>query len=154
MRNGSKLEELILHQKKQPDPASTEKRALPAFQPPLPPILGNVRVLPKVERLTAMRAHLDAMARFYDDLAAWERAFPVNVALVFDSSDSDVHAITRNIGGGWRTTSFSKLDHQPNGHAVFSSRLAALQEERGRVRLTRIPFAVEPAAESAFALAA
>lgn len=117
---------------------------MPDFLPPLRPSIEAVYALPKGEaRREAMRGYMDALARFDDDLVAWERATPDNVALIFDHEDA-VHSITRNIGGGWRTTSFSKLDHMPICHFSYSSRIAALREERGSRRIECIPFTVEP----------
>jgi len=136
--------ELVLHPQEQKESHTEAGRTMPDFQPPLRPSIEGVYALPKGEaRQAAMRGYMEALEQYDDALVAWELATARNVALIFDHSDA-VHAITRNIGGGWRTTSFSKIDHMPICHFGYSSRIAALREERGSRRIERIPFEVEP----------
>ncbi|MBU6231541.1 hypothetical protein KGP36_02635 [Patescibacteria group bacterium] len=70
--------------------------------------------------------------KYDEDLKAWEAAQPQNKGIVFRSDTGTHYAVTRDPGGGWRVTTFSKLfkDDQrlaPWGHELFPSRYEALK---------------------------
>jgi hypothetical protein len=81
-------------------------------------------------------------------LAAWEAALPASARLIFYDDPSVVRIVSPSfsVPGGWRTTSFSALDHMPMGHLEHRSRFDALKEaiDRTAIRLAFFPFEVEP----------
>lgn len=114
-----------------------------SFQPPEAPRLP--RGLPEGERKSAFEKYREDSKAFGQALIAWEKAQPEKQPLIFESENM-VNAITPNIGGGWRTTSFVKSDRMAWGHEVYKTRLEAVQHEvyQGNKRIDRIPFQIEP----------
>ena len=106
----------------------------PGFQPPRPP--RPVKGEPFSEYERKMEEYDSA----YDD---WMKTIPSNQGLIFDSGGV-IYTVTKDPGGKWRTTSWSKKDRMPIGHELFENRELAIRSMRHNRRIEAVPFQVEP----------
>jgi hypothetical protein len=92
---------------KLPAPAEAPKVEAPKLEIPKQPDLISAKGMTKEEADASWDKYQEDLGKYLKDIAEWEKAQPANKPIIFKSESGLYHSITPNIGGGWRTTSFS-----------------------------------------------
>jgi hypothetical protein len=123
-----------------PAKAAKPKKVAPPAKPEEPAVVPfpQYPVLPTKAEGGTFKMIVEANAKHRLELEAWTKAQPENKAIIIGNEDpkSSVKAITKEITGGWRTTTFvwsrDESGLMPWGHTVYKTREEAVQEAVGK----------------------
>lgn len=114
----------------------------PLSQPPPKPPFDERRAL-GLEGEQAQQKFEAEQAAYHAAFAEWLSTIPENQAIVFQNG-KQFSAVTRDPGGGWRTTAFDSVLEMPWGHEEYATRLEAARQLATWTRIEDLPFTVKP----------